>query len=80
MPNQTFLFYSWEPSLIIEPGTEIVRMVFEEPIMCDINETFVALPAHRACDFRIGQARRTEHFGLFNAFYKSRSHGLASLC
>lgn len=58
MPDQTFLFYHWEPTLTIPPATDIMRVVFEDPYMCDVNETFVALPDKRACDFRLGQVHK----------------------
>ena len=52
--DQSFLFYHWEPALIIAPHTNIMRIVFEDPVMCEPNETFVSLPPTRACDFRQG--------------------------
>ena len=54
LPNQSFLFYHWEPALLIAPKTDIMRIVFEDPVMCDPDETFVAMPIKRACDFKQG--------------------------
>ena len=54
LPSQSFLFYHWEPSLVIAPHTDIMRIVFEDPVMCEPNETFVSQPIKRACDFRQG--------------------------
>ena len=54
LPEQTFLFYHWEPALIIAPKTEIMRVVLEDPVMCEPEETFVSQPSTRACDFRQG--------------------------
>ena len=54
LSNQSFLFYHWEPALVISPDTDIMRIVFEDPVMCEPNETFVSLPPNKACDFRQG--------------------------
>jgi hypothetical protein len=58
LPEQTFMFYHWEPTLLIPPATNIMRVVFEDPYMCDVNQTFVALPSSRSCDFRLGQVHK----------------------
>ena len=58
LPNQTFLFYLWEPHYNIQRGTDIARVKFEDPVMCDVNETFTKLPEKHACDFREGQVHK----------------------
>ena len=58
LPDQSWLFYHWEPHVLIAPNTDIVRVTFEDPIMCEGNESFVKLPPLFACDFRLGQVHK----------------------
>ncbi len=65
MPNQTVLFYHWEPALVIAPDTNITRVVFDDPVFCEPDQSFSALPPTRACDFRLGlvRSRRAQELG-----------------
>lgn len=75
LPEQSFLFYHWEPALIIAPDTNIMRIVFEDPVLCEPDETFVAQPTKRACDFRQGLVHKG-HSARLGRMYPDVAHML----
>jgi hypothetical protein len=73
LPNQTFLFYHWEPWEYITPGAEIIRVNFESPVMCVADESYVALPADHACDFLEGNVHKG-YSTRINSVYPEIAH------
>ena len=73
LPEQSFLFYAWEPALVIPPHTDIMRIVFEDPVLCEPNETFVSQPTKRACDFKQGLVHKG-YSGRLGRMYPDVAH------
>ena len=57
-PNMSFLFYYWEPARVVGPGSNWIRVAFDDPIFCEGNVSFTVLPRLHACDFQEGSVHK----------------------
>ena len=61
-PDETVLFYWWEPSGLINNQSDFIRVYFDAPVACPapgMPHTSRSLyPPHAACDFELGKPHK----------------------